>query len=80
MIAEVTSELHNLADGDITEQEVQVFHQCLKNILEVGRQRKLFDFELEKIYDLFCKVKDFNYFYLAYYGCTTCIEYLQFYL
>ena len=49
-------ELHEIADGDIGEDQIKIFHESLNRVLSFGRQSILAQHTLNEIYELFCKV------------------------
>ena len=56
VISDVVSQLHDLADGNLGNKQLLIFHGCLDDVIAEGRRRKLSDDVIIEIYHLFCKV------------------------
>ncbi|CAK8694047.1 unnamed protein product [Clavelina lepadiformis] len=58
VISDVVSQLHDLADGNLGNKQLLIFHGCLDDVIAEGRRRKLSDDVIIEIYHLFCKLLD----------------------
>lgn len=54
----VIEKIDRIADENINENQIKVFHESIKEVLRFGRKERLSEKSFEQMYQVFCKVRN----------------------